>query len=129
VSAPIEGKVSAQAIVNLAATAFTALLTWGTAVWFYGLPNTAAAAVKAVAEVPAQILGIYALIPTAAGFYAGYRARHTPRPDLRGSAAAAGLTGGQVTTDPASEVPGQVQTFDHPASHVVIDPGTEGSLP
>lgn len=82
-TAPIEAKVSAQAIATLAATALVGLLTWLDAITWYGLANTAAASVKAASVVPVQHLAVLALIPPGIGFYAGYRARHTSRPDLQ----------------------------------------------
>lgn len=88
----VEPKVSAQALVGLAATAGSGLLAWVDAVVFYHLPNTAEGSLRVASILPVQHLAVFALIPTAAGYYAGWRARHQVRQvDIQASLAAAGV--------------------------------------
>lgn len=82
--APIEGKVYAATIGSAAGVTIAQFLTWllGVAIW--KAPFTAEGASEALAAVPAPVNYMVVLVvATGSVAWAGYRARHTPRPDLQ----------------------------------------------
>lgn len=91
-SAPVETKVKAGAIGAVGGGVASQVILWflGCAVW--GVPWDASHVDNAIASVPGPLFGLVAmLIPAVASYWAGYQARHTPRPDLSRSVTGDGL--------------------------------------
>lgn len=80
-SAPVENKVKAGAVGAGAGGVAATFVLWVLGVVAFGQPVDAAAANDAVAAVPFPITGVvYGLLPLVGSYWAGYRAKHTPRP-------------------------------------------------
>ncbi len=81
-SSPIESKVYASTIGTGAGAAVSAFALWLLGVLVWGVPDTAARAGDAIAAVPLPVAGLIGVAITAGGgFLAGWKARHTPRPE------------------------------------------------
>lgn len=83
VKPPVEGKVWAQAGGGTAGAATSALILWIVGVSFFRVPWDAESATAAIAAVPWPISTFVGLVITiGGGFIAGYKAKHTPRPQV-----------------------------------------------
>lgn len=82
-TAPVESKVKAGALGAAAGTALGGAALWLLGVTVWDAPNTAESANDAMAAVPGPVAAVVLLgVSYATSFAAGYRAKHTRRPDL-----------------------------------------------
>ncbi|MGZ4521931.1 MAG: hypothetical protein ACXVXO_00725 [Mycobacteriaceae bacterium] len=81
--APVESKVIAATAGGASGGVVGSFILWLLGVVVWHVPNDAAHSVQAVAAVPEPVGGFALfLLAGLCAFWAGYRAPHTPRPDL-----------------------------------------------
>jgi hypothetical protein len=84
-STVIESKVSAGAAGAAGGGVVATAALWLAGGVLWGAPLDAGHVQDAIAAVPAPVSALlYAAVPAAVAFWAGWRAKHTRRPDLGG---------------------------------------------
>jgi hypothetical protein len=110
--APIETKVIAAAGGAGLGGAVGTFALWLLGVLFWGSPASADKATVAVASVPEPVGALIVIVVSLVGAaFAGYRAPHTPRPDLHAAPAA-----------PVADVPAPAADVPAPADPAPVDP-------
>ena len=107
--APIETKVIAAASGAGLGSAFGTFLLWLLGVLFWGTSAAADKATDAVAAVPEPVGALIVILVALTGSaIAGYRAPHTPRPDLHAATPVTtvvhNFTGGGSVADAAADL-------------------------